>query len=179
MTGNYSPSLVVVSLLVAVLASYTALDMAGRLATAKGAAARWWLAGGATAMGLGIWSMHFIGMLAFDLPIPLGYDPKITLYSLAVSIGASTFALWRVSRPRLTWQQLLTGAVLMGLGIAAMHYVGMAACSRQSNTIWAGSPRQSQSQSALQAWHCGLPFTLEENGSTRSACDHWHPSQWG
>jgi diguanylate cyclase (GGDEF)-like protein len=131
MTGNYSPSLVVVSLLVAVLASYTALDMAGRLATAKGAAARWWLAGGATAMGLGIWSMHFIGMLAFDLPIPLGYDPKITLYSLAVSIGASTFALWRVSRPRLTWQQLLTGAVLMGLGIAAMHYVGMAAMRMQ------------------------------------------------
>ena len=74
MTGSYSQSTVAISLLVAILASYTALDMAGRLATAEGRVARWWLAGGAAAMGLGIWSMHFIGMLAFDLPIPVGYD---------------------------------------------------------------------------------------------------------
>ena len=85
MTGTYSQSLVVFSLLVAILASYTALDMAGRLASTRGRVARWWLAGGAGAMGLGIWSMHFIGMLAFHLPIPVGYDLAITLYSLAVS----------------------------------------------------------------------------------------------
>lgn len=127
MTGHYNASLVVISLIVAVLASYTALDVAGRVATAKGNIARWWLAGGAIAMGLGIWSMHFIGMLAFDLPIPIGYDLAITLYSLTVSIGASAFALWLVSRPNLFWHQLLGGALLMGLGIATMHYLGMAA----------------------------------------------------
>lgn len=127
MTGSYNVTLVAISLIVAVLASYTALDVAGRVSTAKGAIARWWLAGGAAAMGLGIWSMHFIGMLAFDLPIPVGYDLAITLYSLATSIAASAFALWLVSRPSLFWSQLALGAVLMGLGIAAMHYLGMAA----------------------------------------------------
>lgn len=131
MTGSYSQSLVFFSLLVAVLASYTALDMAGRLATAQGRVARWWLAGGAAAMGLGIWSMHFIGMLAFKLPIPIGYDLAITVYSLAVSVGASAYALWLVSRPRLPTRRLFAGALLMGLGIAAMHYLGMAAMRMQ------------------------------------------------
>jgi len=131
MTGTYSQSLVVFSLLVAILASYTALDMAGRLASTQGRVARWWLAGGAAAMGLGIWSMHFIGMLAFHLPIPVGYDLGITLFSLAVSVGASAYALWLVSRPVLPWTRLCAGAVLMGLGIAAMHYLGMAALQMQ------------------------------------------------
>ena len=131
MTGNYSQSLVLFSLLVAILASYTALDMAGRLATTQGRVARWWLAGGATAMGLGIWSMHFIGMLAFKLPIPIGYDLAITFYSLAVSVGASAYALWLVSRPQLPTHRLVAGAVLLGLGIATMHYLGMAAMRMQ------------------------------------------------
>ena len=131
MTGTYSQSLVVFSLLVAILASYTALDMAGRLATTEGRVARWWLAGGATAMGLGIWSMHFVGMLAFNLPIPIGFDLAITLYSLAVSVCASAYALWLVSRPQLPRRRLLAGAVLMGLGIATMHYLGMAAMRMQ------------------------------------------------
>src|SRR4051794_10346248 len=67
--SNYNPLLVLASLIVAILASYTALDMAGRITTAQGRSTKWWLAGGATAMGVGIWSMHFIGMLAFSLPI--------------------------------------------------------------------------------------------------------------
>lgn len=127
MTGTYSQSLVVFSLLVAILASYTALDMAARVANTEGKVARWWLAGGAGAMGLGIWSMHFIGMLAFDLGIPMGYDLAITLYSLAVSVGASAYALWLVSHKVLPWYRLAAGAVLMGLGVAAMHYLGMSA----------------------------------------------------
>nr|WP_152982483.1 bifunctional diguanylate cyclase/phosphodiesterase [Stenotrophomonas humi] len=131
MIATYDQTLVVFSIVVAVLASYTALDMAGRLATAQGRVARWWLVGGAAAMGLGIWSMHFIGMLAFDLPIPLGYDLAITLWSLAVSVGASAYALWLVSRPSLPGWQLLAGAVLMGLAIAAMHYLGMSALRMQ------------------------------------------------
>ncbi|HWT38804.1 MAG TPA: MHYT domain-containing protein, partial [Paraburkholderia sp.] len=69
--GSYNSLLVLFSLLVAVLAAYTSLEMAGRITTATGRAARWWLMGGAFAMGLGIWSMHFVGMLAFSLPIRL------------------------------------------------------------------------------------------------------------
>ncbi|KRG44450.1 hypothetical protein ARC20_08440 [Stenotrophomonas panacihumi] len=131
MAGTYNEVLVFFSLLVAVLASYTALDMAGRVATTEGAAARWWLAGGALAMGLGIWSMHFVGMLAFNLPIPLGYDLFITLYSMAMAIASSAFALWLVSRPELPTRLLLLGAVLMGAGIALMHYTGMNALRMQ------------------------------------------------
>ena len=125
--SSYNPLLVAASLFVAILASYTALDMAGRITTAQGRAARWWLAGGASAMGVGIWSMHFIGMLAFSLPIPLGYDPVITLLSLLIAIASSVFALWLVCQENLPWSRLSLGAILMGLGIASMHYTGMAA----------------------------------------------------
>ncbi len=82
MTATYNPFLVVVSALIAVLASYTALDLAGRVATSQGVDRKMWLVGGATAMGVGIWSMHFIGMLAFSLPISISYNFFITLVSL-------------------------------------------------------------------------------------------------
>lgn len=127
LAGSYHPLLVLFSLCVAILASYTALDMAGRIATARGRAAQWWLAGGACAMGLGIWSMHFVGMLAFRLPIPLGYDTWITLASLLIAIALSAFALWLVCQRRLPWPRLAGGALLMGAGVASMHYTGMAA----------------------------------------------------
>jgi diguanylate cyclase (GGDEF)-like protein len=123
----YSQDLVFFSILVAVLASYTALTMTSRVSQSRGRAAVLWLAGGAFAMGLGIWSMHFIGMLAFNLPIALGYDLTLTGLSLVAAIGSSAFALWLVSRPQLPWHQILFGAVLMGAGIATMHYIGMAA----------------------------------------------------
>jgi diguanylate cyclase len=123
--ASYNLVLVAASLFVAILASYTALDMAGRISMAQGPAARWWLAGGASAMGVGIWSMHFIGMLAFSLPIRLGYDPWITFLSLLIAIASSVFALWLVCQERLPWTRLALGAVLMGLGIASMHYTGM------------------------------------------------------
>lgn len=132
MIGTYNQGLVAISLLVAILASYTALDMSARVASSQSRrAARIWLVGGAVAMGLGIWSMHFIGMLAFKLPIPVGYDLLLTVCSLAASIAASMYALWLVSRQRLAVSRLLAGAVLMGLGIAAMHYIGMAAMQMQ------------------------------------------------
>ncbi len=127
LTGSYSSSLVLISLCVAILASYTALDLTGRIATAKGRAACLWMGGGALAMGIGVWSMHFIGMLAFSLPIDLGYDLALTAFSLLIAVLSSGFALWLVSQPSLPWQQLAFGALIMGAGIACMHYTGMAA----------------------------------------------------
>lgn len=127
LTGSYSSSLVLISLCVAILASYTALDLTGRIATAKGRAACLWMGGGALAMGIGVWSMHFIGMLAFSLPIDLGYDLALTAFSLLIAVLSSGFALWLVSQPSLPWQQLAFGALIMGTGIACMHYTGMAA----------------------------------------------------
>ncbi|PRA32947.1 putative bifunctional diguanylate cyclase/phosphodiesterase [Pseudomonas poae] len=125
--GSYSPSLVVISLFVAILASYTALDLSGRIATAKGRAVYLWIAGGAIAMGIGVWSMHFIGMLALRLPFALGFDVGITALSLLIAMLSSGFALWLISQPRLPAWQLAFGALVMGAGIAAMHYTGMAA----------------------------------------------------
>lgn len=125
--ATYVPALVATSFAVAVAASYAALKTTGRIRASDAVARRWWLAGGAMAMGIGVWSMHFIGMLALRLPIPLGYDIGITLLSLLLAVAASGYALWLVTRERLGRRRLLSGAVVMGLGIAAMHYVGMAA----------------------------------------------------
>lgn len=125
--AHYDTLLVLISLLVAILASYTALDMAERINATQHKAAALWLAGGAFAMGVGIWSMHFIGMLSFRLPIALGYDLTLTITSLAIAVVASGFALWRISQPTLPVLQLSLSALLMGIAIAAMHYTGMAA----------------------------------------------------
>lgn len=129
--STYNYTLVAISYLVAALASFVALDMAGRITASEGSSSRWWLFAGATAMGGGIWSMHFIGMLAFKLPIPQGYDLAITLYSLLIAIAASGYALWLVSQPALPYRRLLGGALILGAGIAAMHYTGMAAMRMQ------------------------------------------------
>ncbi|GLQ96175.1 putative bifunctional diguanylate cyclase/phosphodiesterase [Dyella mobilis] len=128
MHSTYNPFFVAMSLAVATFASYTALDLASRISLLKHSAGRHaWLAGGATAMGVGIWSMHFVAMLAFSLPIPLGYDPAITGYSLLIAIFVSWFALYVVTRSTLGLRDIAVGGVLMGLGIAGMHYTGMAA----------------------------------------------------
>lgn len=134
--GSYDFALVFLSLCVAILASYTALDLAGRITGAQGAARVLWIGGGAVAMGLGIWSMHFVGMLAFRLPIDLGYDLAITLLSLAIAMLASGFALWLVSQPELPAWHLCLGAVAMGAGIGAMHYIGMAAMRMQPGIVY-------------------------------------------
>src|SRR3954470_16946524 len=127
MAGTYNYWLVALSLVVASFASYAALDLATRLTAARGRPAHYWLIGGAFSMGTGIWSMHFIGMLAFSLPVPMGYDTSVTLLSMLIAIVVSGFALYTVSRDTLAVRNLLGGAVLMGIGIASMHYTGMAA----------------------------------------------------
>jgi len=126
--GTYDTWLVILSIVVAVLASYVALDLASRIAASTGSkAADYWLAGGALSMGTGIWSMHFIGMLAFRLPIPMSYDIPVTMLSLLIAFIVSRFALFTVSHGTLSMRRLLTAGLLMGIGIASMHYTGMAA----------------------------------------------------
>ncbi|WP_431825508.1 histidine kinase [Burkholderia sp. F1] len=132
MQGTYHLSLVLLSLVIATLASYTALDLATFISLLdKPRLRRAWLGGGAAAMGTGIWSMHFVGMLAFSLPIPLGYDLVETGVSLAIAVLVSYFALSVVTRATQTRSRLLAGGVLMGGGIAGMHYAGMAAMQMQ------------------------------------------------
>jgi PAS domain S-box-containing protein len=127
MTCSYDYSEVARSVLIAIAASYAALDLAGRVTAASGRARLAWLSGGATAMGIGIWAMHFKGMLAFRLPVPVEYHWPTVLLSLVVAILASAFALYVVSRQKLGLVEALTGSVIMGGGVAVMHYIGMAA----------------------------------------------------
>ncbi|CAO4179170.1 sensor histidine kinase [Methylorubrum populi] len=124
---GYNPGLVALSLAIAVLASYTALDLGGRVRSA-GPGSRWaWLLGAALAMGGGIWSMHFVGMLAFEMELPAAYDLGITLLSLLIAIGVTGAALAWVGRPRASPRDVLVAGPMMGVGIASMHYTGMAA----------------------------------------------------
>jgi two-component system sensor histidine kinase/response regulator len=127
--ANYDPGLVILSYVVASLAAYTAIDLAGRVSEyrlePRRAAA--WLAGGAFAMGAGIWSMHFVAMLAFKLPVQVRYEPWTTLASMVAAIATSGFALYIVTRGVLSWRRLLVSGVVMGVGIGTMHYTGMAA----------------------------------------------------
>jgi diguanylate cyclase (GGDEF)-like protein len=125
-TGTYNHWLVLLSVAVAVFVSYTALGLSSRVARANGQS-RLWALGGAVAMGCGIWSMHFIGMLALSLPIRLSYDIPITIASLVIAIAVSGFALSFTSQPRVSLARLAVGGTIMGGGISAMHYCGMAA----------------------------------------------------
>ena len=127
MVGYYDYRLVALSVFIAILASYAALDLAGRITSAQGRVRLLWLSGGALAMGLGIWSMHYIGMLAFRLPVPVKYDWPTVLLSLLAAVFASAVALFVVSRRKMGLFRATVGSIFMGGGIAAMHYIGMAA----------------------------------------------------
>src|SRR5712691_4339341 len=128
MVGTYDTWLVILSIVVAVLASYVALDLASRIAASIGSKAEhYWLAGGALSMGTGIWSMHSIGMLAFRLPIPMSYDIPVTMLSLLIAFIVSRFALFTVSHGTLSMRRMLGAGMIMGIGIASMNYTGMAA----------------------------------------------------
>jgi len=136
LTGHYETPLVLISILVAIAASYAALSLAGRVSESRGRAVAAWIVGGAIAMGSGIWAMHFVGMLAFRLPIPIAFDLPLTLASLLLPIAASCLALWQVSRAELGPVRLAVSAVVMGIGINAMHYTGMAAMRMEPGIVY-------------------------------------------
>lgn len=127
MEASYNPWLVGLSIVVAMVVAYTALKLAARVAEAGHAAGKYWLLGGAAAMGMGIWSMHFIGMLAYSVEIPLRYGILKTLWSLVIAMITSGFALAIASRPQLSLARLAVSSIVMGAGISAMHYSGMSA----------------------------------------------------
>jgi NO-binding membrane sensor protein with MHYT domain len=125
--GTYNPYNVALSIAVACLASYTALDLGGRIRGSRRWARVAWLATASIAMGGGIWSMHFIGMLAFIMPMPVGYDLDLTLLSLVVAIGVTGFGFFMIGTRQVTALEFVLSAIFMGIGVVAMHYIGMAA----------------------------------------------------
>jgi PAS domain S-box-containing protein len=125
--GAYDGYLVALSFAVACFASYAALDLGGRIRVSRGWERGGWLATAAVAMGGGIWSMHFIAMLAFVMPMPVGYDIGLTVLSLLVAIGVTGVGFYVIGTRQATARLLLLSGLFMGIGIVAMHYTGMAA----------------------------------------------------
>ena len=134
--STYDYRLVALSVLIAICASYAALDLSGRITAARNNQRMAWLFGGAIAMGTGIWSMHYTGMLAYHLPIPVYYHIPTVALSLVAAIGASFIALFVVSRPRVGPLHVVGGSLLMATGIAGMHYTGMAAMRLSAMHHW-------------------------------------------
>ncbi len=124
---TYDLNLVLLSIIIAILSAYTALDLAERITTTQKQASLAWLIAGASSLGIGIWSMHFVGMLAFNLPVSVSYDIWIMGASVLPAILASGLALFLASRAVLPLYHLLGTSLLMGAGISTMHYLGMAA----------------------------------------------------
>ncbi|MES2956555.1 MAG: EAL domain-containing protein [Pseudomonadota bacterium] len=133
---RYDPDTVWVSFAIASLASYVALDLARHVRGRAVLATLVWCLGGALAMGTGIWSMHFVGMIAFRLPIEVGYDTALTFLSWVAAVGVSAIALYIATRERLDPRTLTIGALAMGGGICAMHYTGMAALRMAPGIVW-------------------------------------------
>ena len=132
MAGSYDYWVVALSVLIAILGSYTALDLGERVTFARDDSRIAWLISGCVAMGIGTWSMHYVGMLAFRLPISVLYDWRTSLLSLLPSIFASAIALFVVSRPAMGWLHALGGSLFMGAGISALHYTAMASMRMQA-----------------------------------------------
>jgi diguanylate cyclase (GGDEF)-like protein len=136
LTPSYDLRVVAASFIIASFASYVALDLVRRVRTPERAVARMWWAFGSMAMGTGIWCMHFVGMLAFSLPIALGYGAAMTAASWLAAVAVSAVALGIAAQRELPWHRLALGAGAMGLGICAMHYLGMAALDMAPGIVW-------------------------------------------
>lgn len=126
LVATYDFRLIALSVVIAICASYVALDLAGRVNQTRNSARVAWLIGGAIAMGTGIWSMHYTGMLAYRLPVQVYYHVPTVFLSLVAAIAASFVALFVVSRPSVSVLHVIVGSLLIAAGICGMHYTGMA-----------------------------------------------------
>jgi len=127
MPGHHNATLVVASIVIAIFTAYAVLALAARVTAARGRLRLAWLLGGSVALGLGIWSMHFVAMLAYDVGVPMAYAVPTVLLSALVPILASALALYVVSRERVGPAAIAAASLPMGVAIAGMHYLGMAA----------------------------------------------------
>jgi signal transduction histidine kinase len=137
LTASYDPVLVGCSIGAAVLAAYAALGIAEQIRVARGLVARLlWLVSGAVSMGLGIWTMHFTAMLAYRLPIAVRYDELITALSVLPAIGAAAIMLHLITQPKVRSGRIVFGGLLIGGGIGAMHFTGMAAMRLDAEMLY-------------------------------------------
>lgn len=163
---TWDSGLVIASVFIAFLASFSALDTVARVTDSRGMKALLWLVGGGAAMGIGIWSMHFIGMMAMHFTMPMRYNPSETVFSIVVAVLGSIIALWAVFRHnQFTLTNLLLGSIILGTSVVAMHYTGMAGLRINHPIIWQKTPVIisiviAYSASAVALW---LAFRLRNN----------------
>ena len=155
LTGSHDPLVVALCVVIAAAASYAALDLAGRVTASKGWSFAVWLTCGSLAMGIGIWSMHFTGMLAFSLPVPVSY------FSYVVAALAAALALFVVSRKEMSRSRAVGSGLVMGCGIAALHYMDMLAMRMPAALIpsWQFCLLRLPSRSPTP--HCAWHFIFE------------------
>src|SRR5208282_1367387 len=135
--GTFNPLLVELSLIVAIIAAFAALMIVERVSGSRGRGDRIkWLTVGAFTLGCGIWCMHFVGMLAFKLPIQVDYDPLITFLSMVPAVIASAIALYYISQRAFDFGRAAVAGVLIGAGIGTMHYTGMAAMTMNARMAY-------------------------------------------
>ncbi|MHA6252467.1 bifunctional diguanylate cyclase/phosphodiesterase [Oceanobacillus sp. CAU 1775] len=127
MDGTYNYYIVALSILIAIFASYSAINIASKLTIAHNKNKIFWLLAGAIVLGSGVWSMHFIGMLAFHTGMEMHYDPKLTVFSMLASVGAAFIAFLVTMPTEVKGNRIIFGAFILGSGIITMHYVGMKA----------------------------------------------------
>lgn len=125
MSGGYDARLVVLSVLVATLASYTAFDVVSRMGARRSWRAYGWLLAGSLALGTGVWASHFVAMIAFELPVDLGYDLATIVSAWVIAVLASAIALNASTRVGHPLRRVLAGGATLTLGITSMHYAGM------------------------------------------------------
>jgi diguanylate cyclase len=135
-SSSYHTPLVILSIVIAIIASYAALDLAIQVHKAKSTVRNIWIGAGAFAMGMGIWAMHFIAMLAFHLSIPVTYDYTMVIVSILPAIVASALALFIIGRKVMGEFQVLLGALFMATGIVSMHYTGMEAMKMDAAIVY-------------------------------------------
>jgi two-component system, sensor histidine kinase and response regulator len=170
MPSSYDQLQVALSVSIAFSASYAALELAGRVTAGRGKS-RAWLTSGAVAMGIGIWSMHYVGMLAFRLLVPIAYYWPTVLLSLLIGILSSAFALFVVSREKMGLVRASIGSLILGSGIATLHYVAMdgmrlTAVMRFSRTLVALSVVLAVASSLAALW-LGFRFREKVDGFVR------------
>jgi len=136
MVESFSSLHVALSLLIAIGASFVTFEFSGRTTEATGRARLAWLSGGALVMGMGMWATHFVGMQAFSLPVPIRYDTAGVWLSLGAAVFSSAIALSGISRRTLRWYRTVVACVIMGLGIASMHFLGMHAMRLAARPLW-------------------------------------------
>lgn len=161
------------SFIIAVFASYSALNLASKISRTRGRTQKWWLVAGSCVMGSGVWSMHFVGMLAFHLNVPVNYDIPITLLSMLCSIVASFIAFQMLLSKGVNWGKFALSGFCMGSGIVAMHYTGMAAMRLPAEIIYDRSYWLLSAAIALVASYVALLLFLRFRDHTEVSWWKW------